>query len=100
MKVAYSERVEVELETYLREGIARFGRRVAESTFQKILHALNVTLGEQPYLGRLLPSRDVHRHVIARTPFVAHYHLDIVADEITVLAIFHGAQDRTEFEPD
>ncbi len=98
MKVVYSARVEAELDIHLSEGIARFGSRVAESTFKKIHHALNITLGAQPHLGRFLPARDVYRYVIAKTPFVAYYHVDFVADEITILAIFRGGQDRAEFE--
>ena len=100
MKVVYSSRVETELESFLGAGIDRFGRHVAENTSLTIERSLKVTLGERPYLGRLLPARQVYRYVIARTPFVAYYHVDAVAEKITILAIFYGARNRSEFEPD
>jgi plasmid stabilization system protein ParE len=67
---------------------------------RRIERSLKITLAEQPFLGRLLPERQVYRYVIPRTPFVAHYHVDAVTDQITIVAFFHGAQDRTEFEAD
>ena len=100
MRVVYSARVEVELEGYLAAGIDRFGRRVAEITFNRIDRSLKTTLARQPYLGRFMPERRVYRYVILRTPFVAYYHVGVGAHEITILAVFHGAQDRAEFEPD
>jgi plasmid stabilization system protein ParE len=98
MRVVYSARVDSQLDRILSESVARFGNRVAETTFQKIHRALNVTLGRQPYLGRRLQRRNVLRYVIAGTPFVAYYHVGVESDTITILAIFHGAQDRAEFE--
>jgi plasmid stabilization system protein ParE len=73
---------------------------VVERTFRRLQRALNVTLAEQPYLGRFLAGKDVYRYVIAKTPFVAYYHVDGAVGRITILAIFHRAQDRAEFEPD
>lgn len=35
---------------------------------------------------------------IARTPFVVIYRVDDEAEVITVLALFHHAQDRAEFD--
>ena len=100
MNVIYSARVRTEIDRYLADGVAKFGVLAAERTFQKIDRALNETLGAQPYLGRFLPARKVFRVVIARTPFVAYYQIDRAAEVVTILALFHGAQDRTEFEPD
>ncbi len=100
MKVDYSPRVRAELRRYFVDGITQFGSKIVERTFRKINHALNITLGAQPYLGRFLRSRNVYRYVIAKTPFVAYYHVDSAAKVVTILAIFHRAQDRTEFEAD
>jgi plasmid stabilization system protein ParE len=47
-----------------------------------------------------LRKRKVYRYVIAKTPFVAYYHVDNAAEVVTILAIFHRAQNRAEFEGD
>jgi plasmid stabilization system protein ParE len=73
---------------------------VAGITLRRIEHSLKITLAQQPYLGRLLPERQVYRYVIPRTPFVAYYHVDAATDQITIVAFFYGAQDRAEFEAD
>jgi plasmid stabilization system protein ParE len=100
MKVDYTPRVRAELRSYFIGGIAQFGPRVVERTFRRINHAVNITLAAQPYLGQFLRNRNVYRYVIAKTPFVAYYHVDSAAEVITILAIFHRAQDRSEFESD
>jgi plasmid stabilization system protein ParE len=57
VRVIYSGRVEAELESFLDDGVDKFGPRVAGITLRRIEHSLKITLAEQPYLGRLLPER-------------------------------------------
>jgi plasmid stabilization system protein ParE len=98
VRVIYSARVEAELEAYLDDGVDKFGARVAEVSLRRIERSLKITLSEQPYLGRLMHERRVYRYVVPRTPFVAYYHVDDIIGQITIVAIFYGAQDRSEFE--
>ena len=49
-------------------------------------------------IGRYLPDRNIFKHTISRTPFVIFYRINTDGDEIVVLAIFYGSQDRSEFE--
>jgi plasmid stabilization system protein ParE len=57
VRVIYSGRVEAELESFLDDGVDKFGPRVAGITLRRIEHSLKIALAEQPYLGRLLPER-------------------------------------------
>ena len=100
MKVVLSSRVEAELVRHFESGVARFGHRVAERTFNRIRTFLFVTLPENPMIGRYLADRNIFKHTIARTPFVVFYRVDNDADQIIVIAIFYGSQDRREFDVD
>jgi plasmid stabilization system protein ParE len=97
MKIRLSRRVEAELASHFEFGVARFGVARAERTFQRIRHALFSTLPSQPMIGKYLADRNVFKYVITGTPFVAYYRIDAQAEELTVVAIFYGTQDRTEF---
>jgi plasmid stabilization system protein ParE len=98
MRVVLSVRAERELGRHFKRGVRKFGAKVAENTYRKIDRVLRVTLSDQPYIGRYMVQRKVYRYVIAGTPFVVYYHIDADVDELSVVAIRHGAQDRTEFE--
>jgi plasmid stabilization system protein ParE len=98
MKVVYSPRVEDEIVRVFRQGAARFGVGVANNTLRKVRRAFEVTLAMYPYLGYSLGARDLYRYAIPTTPFVAYYKVDSAAQTITILALFYGAQDRSEFE--
>ena len=100
MKIVYSARVRTELDRYFSDGVAQFGLRVAERTFSKIRRAFEVTLVSQPYMVRRIVGSAVHKYVVSSTPFVAYYEIDEEAGTVTILAIFHGAQLRKEFEKD
>jgi ParE toxin of type II toxin-antitoxin system, parDE len=53
-----------------------------------------------PSLGKYLDEQGFHEVWIARTPFVVFYRVNAESDTITVLALFHHAQDRAAFDPD
>jgi plasmid stabilization system protein ParE len=94
MKVVISRRVEGELNHHFAEGVAKFGQRVAERTFQRVRRFLFESLSTFPYIGVHRPKHNVYETVIPRTPFVVFYRIDAAADTLTVVALFHHAQDR------
>lgn len=47
-----------------------------------------------PRLGVYRAERDLYEVVIPRTPFIAIYRINEAADVLTVMALFHYAQDR------
>jgi plasmid stabilization system protein ParE len=94
MKVLFSERVEAAFERHLSFGVERFGKPVAERTFKRARRYLLDVLATYPRIGVYRAGRDVYEIVIPRTPFVAFYRIDAAAEVVTVVALFHYAQDR------
>jgi plasmid stabilization system protein ParE len=100
MKVVLSARVEADIANQLQYGVDHFGRQVAERTFSRVDRFLFEFLPAFPYSGNYLHERRVYEVWIARTPFVIFYRVDVQSDTITVLALFHHAQDWAAFDPD
>jgi plasmid stabilization system protein ParE len=94
MRVVLSERAEAELEHHFAYGVEKFGTLVAERTFSRVRRFLLESLAAFPRLGVYRPERDIYEVVIPRTPFVAFYRVDELTDVLTVVALFHYAQDR------
>ena len=94
MRIILSRRVEAELEHHFTYGVEKFGRHVAERTFARIRRFLFTSLSAFPYTGVFHSEREIYEAAIPRTPFVVFYRIDAAADVLTVVALFHGAQDR------
>jgi plasmid stabilization system protein ParE len=97
MKVLLSARVEAELAQHFEYGIERFGRLVAERTFARVHQFLFHALADYPLLGLRCPRPGLYERVIPKTPFVCFYQVDAAQNTLTVVAIFHQAQDRDGF---
>ena len=98
MKIVLSARVEADIAHQLSYGISIYGRKTAEQTFTRVDRFLTRFLSSYPRVGRKLAEGDMYESWIARTPFVVIYRVDDEAEVITVLALFHHAQDRAEFD--
>jgi plasmid stabilization system protein ParE len=94
MRVVLSGRAEFEPEHHFDYGVEKFGRFVAEQTFSRARRFLQESLAAFPRLGVYRAEWDLYEVVIPRTPFIAIYRLDESAEVLTVVAIFHYAQDR------
>lgn len=94
MRIVLSERVEAELERHFSYGVEKFGRPVAERTFGRVRRFLFETLAAYPHTGVYRARQNVYEVVIPRTPFIAFYRIDQEVDAVTVVALFHYAQDR------
>jgi plasmid stabilization system protein ParE len=100
MKVVLSARVEADIARQLQYSLEHFGPNVAQRTFTRVDSFIFRLLPANPRIGRYLPDRNIHEAWIGRTPFVIFYRLSAEADTITVLALFHRAQNRAAFNPD
>jgi plasmid stabilization system protein ParE len=100
MNVALSARVEADVAGQLQYGIDHFGRAVAERTFARVDTFLFQFLPAHPYAGKYLDGLGIYETWIAKTPFVIFYRVNAETDVITVLALFHHAQDRASFDPE
>ena len=52
-----------------------------------------------PRASRYIEERDLFESWIPRTPYVVLYRIDSATDTLIVLALFHSAQDRSQFTP-
>ncbi|MFN0023118.1 MAG: type II toxin-antitoxin system RelE/ParE family toxin [Parvularculaceae bacterium] len=100
MKVVLSARVEADIVNQLSYDISAYGKKTAERTFARVDIFLNRFLISYPRAGWKLAQCDLYETWIARTPFVVIYCVDDEAEIVTVLALFHHARDRSDFEPD
>lgn len=100
MKLVITPTAEAQIDHQFTEGIARFGRRTAEKTFARVDHFFQTTLLQYPGAGTFIAERKLYEWYITRTPFVAVYRIEADADLVRLLAFFHHAQDRSDFDPD
>jgi plasmid stabilization system protein ParE len=99
MKVVLSARVEADIARQLEYGVGRFGKVVAERTFRRVEAFIFESLAANPYTGTYIQERGIYESWIVKTPFVIFYRVNAEAETITVLALFHHAQDRAAFDP-
>jgi plasmid stabilization system protein ParE len=100
MKVVLSARVAAEIASQLEYGLEHFGSAVAERTFARLDAFLFQFLPDYPYAGKYLEAHGIYETWVSKTPFVTFYRVDAQSDTITVLALFHHAQDRAAFDPE
>ena len=100
MKVVLSARVEADLARQLEYGVRRFGKAVAERTFARVESFLFGSLAAQPYAGKYIQELGIYETWIVKTPFFVFYRVDAPSETVTVLALFHHAQDRAAFDPE
>ena len=99
MKVVLSARVEADIARQLEFSIERFGEPAAERIFMRVDTFLHKFLPAHPRTGKWIAEAALYESWIARTPFVAMYRIEPDELTITVVAMFHHAQDRSAFTP-
>ena len=93
MKVAYSPFARGDLER-IYEWIAKDSPRNAKSVAVRICDAIEEGLAFAPNMGHRGRTRDTLEWVVHGLPYIVVYRVDEGLDELKVIAIFHGAQDR------
>ena len=88
MRITWSPRARGHL-IALRSYIAERNPRAAVTVAGRIRASVD-QLAEFPHMGRVGRVPGTRELVISRTPYIAAYVVD--ADELTILAILHGAQ--------
>lgn len=92
MKVRYRQRALADIENiydYLKER----SPRAATEVVARIRSAAD-RLGQWPRMGHLGRVAATCEWVVVSTPYVIVYEVDDAADEVAIIAVFHGAQDR------
>ena len=65
----------------------------ADSVINRILESTE-RLGRFPYMGHVGKVSDAYEWVVSGLPYIVVYTVNTNDDEVTVIAVFHGAQDR------
>jgi plasmid stabilization system protein ParE len=73
--------------------IAKDRPRTADSVINRILEAAE-KLGYLPYMGHVGRALGTHEWVVTGLPYIVVYKIDNDHDEVQIIAVFHGAQDR------
>jgi toxin ParE1/3/4 len=73
--------------------IAEGSPRAADTVISRIFESVE-RLGAFPELGRIGRDPGTREWVIPGLPYIAVYEVDREGDQLTVIAVFHGAQDR------
>jgi len=66
----------------------------AAAVVDRILDAIEQTLAFFPKAGHRGRAGGTYEWVVRGLPYIVVYRLDVSRDELTVVAILHGAQDR------
>jgi toxin ParE1/3/4 len=65
----------------------------ADSVIDRILES-SERLSKFPYMGHVGSARETYEWVVPGLPYIVVYKVDSDNDEVTVVAVFHGAQKR------
>lgn len=73
--------------------IAKDRPRSADSAIDRILESAE-RLGRFPYMGHIGRAPGTYEWVVPGLPYIVVYKVNINDEEVDVVAVFHGAQDR------
>ena len=99
MKVVFTPTARRQIEAQLAYLVDRSATRAAERLRNRITSFVTGFLVRYPRASRFIAERSLFETWIPRTPYVVLYRVDDSAVTLTVLALFHRAQDRTTFTP-
>ncbi len=92
MRVRYRRRAQLDIEN-IHEYIEKRNPRAATEVVARICYAAD-RLGVLPYMGHVGRARGTYEWVVVGLPYIIVYEVDEAADEVAIIAVFHGAQDR------
>ena len=92
MKVRY--RGQAQLDIYnIHEYIDKRNPRAATEVVARIRYAVD-RLGLWPYTGHVGRAPRTYEWVVVGLPYIIVYEIDEASNEVAIIAVFHGAQDR------
>ncbi|HET7335816.1 MAG TPA: type II toxin-antitoxin system RelE/ParE family toxin [Rhizomicrobium sp.] len=93
MKVLIREEACADLERIC-AWIAQDNLLSAASVATRIFEAIDSKIALFPYIGRIGKVDGTHEWVVRGLPYIIVYTVDDARELITILGVFHGAQDR------
>jgi toxin ParE1/3/4 len=97
MRVAWRRRAQLDIE-HIYEYIRQRNPRAAAEVVARIRYA-GERLGTWPYMGHIGRARGTHEWVVVGLPYIIVYEVDESAQEVAIIAVFHGAQERGREQP-
>ena len=94
MKVRYRRRAQLDIEN-IYQYIEKRNPRAATAVVARIRFATE-RLGLLPFTGHAGRARGTYEWVVVGLPYIIVYEIDEKADEVAIIAVFHGAQDRDD----
>jgi len=98
MKVRYRLRAQLDIENIHRY-IEERNPRAATDVVARIRFAAD-RLGIWAYMGHAGRAPGTYEWVVVGLPYIIVYEVDEAADEVAIIAVFHGKQNRPGDEPD
>jgi toxin ParE1/3/4 len=92
MKVVFDPRAVEDIRSIF-DWIAAGSPRAAETVVSRIIDSIG-RLGAFPGMGRRGRDPETREWVIPGLPYIAVYELHPDRDELVVIAVFHGSEDR------
>ena len=92
MRVVFDSKASDDLQEIF-DWIALDSPRAADSVVSRILQSIE-RLGHFPEMGRSGRDPGTREWVVPGLPYIAVYEIRRDDDELVVIAVFHGAQDR------
>jgi toxin ParE1/3/4 len=74
--------------------IAQDSPHNARSVVDRIYDAIENNLAFSPYIGHRGRAPGTYEWVVRGLPYIIIYHIDNELDELTVIAVIHGARKR------
>ena len=97
MRVVFTRRARADLDDRIAYSVENFGTVITNRTFIRLDRYLSDVLARHPNIGRRHAHLDVLETWVPRTPFVVIYRVKPEEEELTILAVYHHAQDRSRF---
>jgi toxin ParE1/3/4 len=92
MKLVFDTRAISDIEDIYR-WISSDSPSVAKAVVDRVFHSIE-RLSSFPQMGRAGSEPGTREWVVPRLPYIVVYELNDLADELVIIAVFHGAQDR------
>lgn len=93
MRVAIRAAAAADLEEIYR-WIAKDSTRNARQVVDRLLDAIETTIPAFPYIGRTGRIRATREWIVSGLPYIIIYTIDEAGELITIIGVFHGAQNR------
>jgi len=93
VKVIIRESVVADLKR-IRAWVSKDSPVNARSVIERILGAIETKIPAFPYIGREGRIEGTREWIVRGLPYIILYEVDDVRQAVTVLAVFHGAQNR------